>query len=374
MYIRKVNHLIVLLMAVAIIVAGCNTSSNTGQTAEPNTSDDSTKIKVITSFYPLYDFTKKIGGDHVEVVNLIPAGVDSHDWTPTFQDMASINNADILIYNGLGFEGWIESFLGSLDPSSTVAPVEASQGVQRVEWQGHGSSAMDDHGHAHEDDHAHHDDEDDEHKHEEHGHEHEDEHGVEEHEHDHEDGHGDEEHNDHHDHGAYDPHIWLSPLQAKTIASNIKNALVEKDSDNEADYITNYEVLIAQLDELHEQFTEVTSNAARKDIVVSHEAYGYLTKDYGLNQIGVMGLSPSAEPTPQTMKQITDFVRENNIKYILFEELVSSRIAETLAQEAGIETLTFNPLEGLTEEQAEAGEDYFSMMRSNLTTLEKALQ
>lgn len=332
MFIRKFLTITAMIIAMAIVAVGCNISPNNGEVVDADFTNDIAKIKVITSFYPLYDFTKKIGGEHVDAVNLIPAGVDSHDWTPTFQDMARINNADVLIYNGLGFEGWIDSFLGSLDPSSMVLPVEASQGIQLVEWLGHG----------HDDDHEHHQDEHDQ--------------------------------NHDHQHGEYDPHVWLSPLQAKSMAENIKNALIEVDVDNEVDYTANYEVLIAQLDELHKQFTEVTSNATRKDIVVSHEAYGYLTRDYGLNQIGVMGLSPSAEPTPQTMKHITDFVRENNIRYILFEELVTSRIAETLASEAGIETLTFNPLEGLTEQQAQAGEDYFSIMHNNLTTLKKALQ
>ena len=87
-----------------------------------------------------------------------------------------------------------------------------------------------------------------------------------------------------------------------------------------------------------------------------------------------MGLSTSAEPTPQVMKGITDYVEENDVKYILFEELVSPRLAETLAEDAGIETLVFNPLEGLTDEQVTNGEDYISMMERNLTSLEKALQ
>ncbi|WP_213413528.1 metal ABC transporter solute-binding protein, Zn/Mn family, partial [Xylanibacillus composti] len=226
----------------------------------------------------------------------------------------------------------------------------------------HEGAEADDHGHAHEGAEA-----------DDHGHEHEgaeaDDHG---HEHE-EDAHG-HSHGHDHDHGGYDPHAWVSPLSAKKMAEQILQALIEVDPDHAEDYRANYEQIAAQFDELDEELRAIIAAGNRTDIVVSHHAYGYLERDYGLVQLAVMGISPESEPTPQDMKNITQYVQEHGVQYILFEELASPRIAEILAQEAGVETLVFNPVEGLTEEQEKAGEDYFTVMKRNLTSLEKALQ
>ncbi len=331
------------------------------------------KVNVVTSFYPLYDFTKKIGGEHVHVINLVPAGVDAHDWAPKSRDIVHMTEADLLIYNGLGFEGWLDDFLESLDSDANVKPVSATallepivlgeehEDEEQAHEDDHGheeeAEAADDHGHEEEvaaDDHAH----DEEQAHEDdHGHEHEeaaDDHG--------------------HDHGGYDPHTWVSPLSAKLMAEQILHALIEVDPEHTDDYEANYEKLAAQFDALDQELRTIIDEGNRSDIVVSHHAYGYLERDYGLEQVAVMGISPESEPTPQDMKHIAQYVQEHEVQYILFEELASSRLADILAQEAGVETLVFNPVEGLTEEQAEAGEDYFSVMQRNLTSLEKALQ
>jgi zinc transport system substrate-binding protein len=348
---RKLNLFIIMVISATMVLTGCSTAQS--ELVEG-------KVNVITSFYPLYDFTTKIGGEHVNVINLIPAGLDSHDWSPKTQDMKNITNADLLIYNGLGFEGWVDDFLDSLEPDSKLVSVEASHGISLIpssEEEGHVDEHAEEAGHV--DEHA-----------EEAGHE--DEHAEEA---GHEEQHAEEAgHEDEHGHGDYDPHVWLSPLQAIKIAENIKNALIEADAANKADYEANYDVLFTQLDGLHQHYEETISAAPRNEIVVSHQAYGYLARDYGLQQVAVMGLSPDAEPTSQDMKEILDFVEEHDVKYILFEELVSPKLAETLADQAKIETIVFNPLEGLTEEQLEAGEDYISMMERNLTSLHKALQ
>jgi zinc transport system substrate-binding protein len=294
------------------------------------------KVNVVTSFYPLYDFTRKIGGEHVNVINLIPAGVESHDWTPKSRDMKNITKADILVYNGAGFEGWVHDFLESLKGDSKLLVIEASQGIPLISTSEEGEPADE----AHE--------------------------GEEQH-----DGHSDEQG---HSPGGVDPHVWLSPLQMKKLAENIKDALVQADAAHQSDYEANFELLAAKLDELHQKYVSVTSSAARKDIVVSHQAFGYLVRDYGLRQLPVMGLSPESEPTAQDIRKISQFVREHNVRYILFEELVSPKLAQTLADDLNIETLVFNPIEGLTEEQEKANEDYISLMEKNLISLEKALQ
>jgi zinc transport system substrate-binding protein len=320
---RKLCLYFVAASAVLMMIGGCASSKDTDLVEG--------KINVITTFYPLYDFAVKIGGEHAHVINLVPAGVDSHDWSPKSKDVQHIQDADLFIYNGLGFEGWTDRLLAGMEADTSPHVVLATKGIDLLKM-----------------DEAHHD---------EAGHEHE--HGTEEH--------------DEHD-GEYDPHAWLSPLQARKYAENIKEGFIAVDPEHQADYEANYAQVAAKLDELHEKFKRVTESAERKDIVVSHHAYGYLARDYGLRQLAVMGMSPEAEPTAHDIKNISEFIREHEVKYILFEELVSPKLAETLAKDLNIGTLVFNPVEGLTAAQEENGEDYFSLMEKNLQTLEIALQ
>ena len=322
------NYIRLLLVAllIAVLASGCAYSNDEVLVKG--------KVNVVTSFYPLYDFAQKIGGEFVHVVNLVPAGVEPHDWTPKAKDMKNIVDADSFIYNGADFEGWVHDFLDSIDPSEGPLITEASKGADFIVI-----------GEAEE------------------GAEHEDE--V-------EGDHADE--GDDHGHGSVDPHIWLSPLQAKVMAQNVRDALIQVDAANQSAYESNYAALEERLDALDTKLKTIVANSPRKEIVVSHEAFGYIARDYGITQVGVMGLSPEAEPTPQRMKEIRDFAEKHDIRFILFEELVSSKLAETLAESLGIKTLVLNPLEGLTEAQQNAGDDYFTLMENNLTTIEKALQ
>ena len=111
-----------------------------------------------------------------------------------------------------------------------------------------------------------------------------------------------------------------------------------------------------------------------RNVIVAHEAFGYLCSAYSLNQIGIEGLSPDSEPDPARMEEIVRFAEENHVRTVFFEELVSPKVAETIAREIGADTQVLNPLEGLSEEQLEAGEDYMSVMRDNLEVLQNALK
>lgn len=313
------------MMLAGLTLAGCANSS--GDLVEG-------KVNVVTSFYPLYNFAQKIGGEHVHVINLVATGVEAHDWTPKPKDMANLSKSDVFVYNGWGFEGWVEEFLGGSEADSDLIVVEAVQGIEPILL-----SEKDD-----------------------------------EHEANEEEGHEEEAHAEENEHGEFDPHVWMSPLQAISIAENIMQGLVEADPGHQSEFAANFEALKQELEQLHEDYAAALSEASRKEVVVSHHAYGYLTRDYGLTQVAIMGISPDAEPTAQDIKKISEYVKEHDIRYILFEELASPKLAETLAKDVGIETLVFNPVEGLTEEQEERGEDYISIMRSNLTTLQKALQ
>lgn len=327
------------LLAAMLALSGCGKNTDGGKIVEG-------KVNVITSFYPIYEFAQAIGGEDANVINLLPTGVEPHDWTPRSQDILNVSKAQLFLYNGAGLEGWVPNFLKGLGSDAKVKTVEVSQGIELIEANG-------DDGHGHGDD--------------GHGHGEEAEHeaGTEA---DHE-----EETADHADHHV-DPHTWVSPKSAIVMAENIKNSFVDADPEHQAAYEARYQELLGQLQELDAKFTEQLSALPNKEIVVSHQAFGYLCRDYGLSQHAIMGLSPEAEPRAQDLVALSKLVKEEGIRYIFFEELVSDKLAKTLASEAGVETLVLNPVEGLTKSQAKAGDNYFTLMEKNLQNLIQALQ
>lgn len=331
------------VLAIALIAMLAWTAVLAGCAGKSNVTLAEGKVNVVTTFYTLYDFASRIGGDKANVINLVPAGVEPHDWSPKSRDLRNMTNAQLFVYNGAGFEGWVHDFLDSLNKDSGVSVIEASAGIELLR-------AAD---HDHDDDHGH---EEEKAKKDDHKQKKDDGHG-----------HGAE-------HSDVDPHVWVSPKSALKIAENIKNGLVQADAENKAYYEANYETLRKQLAELDAKFAQSLAKVPRKEIVVSHQAFGYLCRDYGLTQMPIMGLSADAEPTAQDLKEINKFVREHQVKYIFFEELVSDKMARTLAKDAGIETLVLNPVEGLTREQEKAGDNYVTVMENNLQNLLKALQ
>lgn len=308
-------------------------SSNTGGESDEINSGD--KLKVAASFYPMYDFARKIGGDKAEVTNMVPAGTEPHDWEPAATDIRELESADVFIYNGAGMEHWVESVLESLD-NQKLTVVEAAKGLTLME-------------------------------------------GT----HDHEETAGDEEaaaREVSHDKDAnkddisYDPHVWLDPMNAKAEMENIKNAFVEADPKNQDYYEKNFETYAAEFIKLDQEYREEIAKTSGKDLITAHEAFGYLCKAYGLNQVGIEGLMPDSEPDPSRMDEVIQFAKKHNVKTIFFEELVSPKVAKTIANEIGAKTEVLNPLEGLSDEELAAGADYFSVMRENLKKLDDALK
>jgi zinc transport system substrate-binding protein len=164
--------------------------------------------------------------------------------------------------------------------------------------------------------------------------------------------------------GNNDPHVWLDPLRYSLIAERIGQAL---------DAGPAAQRLVARLKALDAEYARGLASCERREIVTSHEAFGYLAERYHLEQIGVMGLSPEAEPTPRDLERVVSLVRETGATTVFSETLVSSRIAQTVARETGARTAVLNPIEGLTASEERSGEDYFSLMRSNLRRLRAAL-
>ncbi|AIQ40678.1 metal ABC transporter substrate-binding protein [Paenibacillus sp. FSL R7-0312] len=366
----RIRHLAALSLTAMLIVSGCgnNTAGNAASTgsaanapssaAAATTVPAADKLNIKVSFYPMYEFTKNITGDLADVEVLIPAGTEPHDWEPTAKDMAEISEADVLVYNGAGMEGWAQQVVDGASGSKLIT-VEASKGLEIME------GTEEEEGHDHE-------------------HEHEDEHAHEEgtasgeadhnHEHDHEDEHGEEAHaGEGHDHGGLDPHVWLAPAMAIQEVRTIEAALSAASPENAAAFKTNSEAYIAKLQQLDQEFKDGLKDTKRKDFITQHAAFGYLAREYGLTQVPIAGLSPEQEPSAAQMAEIVEFAKANNVKTIFFETLVSSGVADTIAQEIGAKTAVLNPIEGLTEEDIRDNLDYLGVMRQNLTALSAAL-
>lgn len=162
--------------------------------------------------------------------------------------------------------------------------------------------------------------------------------------------------------GGVDPHVWLDPLRYAEQARRIGDALERPP-----------QAFVARLATLDAEFKHGLARCDRKEIITSHAAFGYLADRYGLEQIALIGLTPEAEPTARDLERIVREVEESGATTVFFETLVSPRLAETVAREAGAKTAVLNPLEGLTDEELDEGKNYFSVMRENLATLRQAL-
>lgn len=279
------------------------------------------KIKIYTSIYPLYDFTKKVGGDKVDVTNLVPAGTEPHDWEISTSDIVNLEKADMLIYNGAGIENWTDKVMNTLE-NKDIVYVKTSEGLD-IHKNGEESHNNEDNGH---------------------------------------------------DHETYDPHTWLSIKNAKKEMENIKDALVKYDPENAQYYEENYEKYAKKFEELDKKYTDTLGPIKNKTIIVAHEAFGYLCSEYNITQEAIEGLTPDSEPDPARMSEIIKFAKENKVTTIFFEELVSPKVAETIAKEINAKTAVLNPLEGLTEEQINNGDDYFTVMENNLDALYESMK
>lgn len=307
------------LGAMLLAVSGCATS---GKQADSGAGQNK-KLKVVASFYPLADFSKNVGKDNIEVQSLIQPGVEPHDWEPTSKDMRTVSQADVIVYNGAGFEPWIEKVLNNVDKSKTLV-IDVSKGVElrkaAVSESGHDANA----------------------KPGEHAEE-------------------------------LDPHFWLDPVNAQKEVQQIAAGLSEKDAQNKDKYAANAKEYNDKLEALNKEFQTQVANAKQKEFVTTHAAFGYLAQRYGLQQIPLMGLAPDAEPSPKEMAEVVKEARAHNVQYIFFETLVSPKVADTVAKEIGAKTLVLNPIEGLSDEELKKGDDYISKMRENLQNLKLAL-
>jgi len=314
---------LIVLFASMVILAGCGTDT-TVNTIEEETND---KVKVMTTFYPLYEATLMVTGNQADVSSIVPLNVEPHSYKPTAQDIINLNSADAYVVLGIEFEAFEEDLIES---AKNAKIIEAGKDVPLLEF------------------------EDDPHHHEaEEPHDYND---IEEHEED--------EIEDHH---QYDPHIWLSPKNMKIMVNNIKTALASVDPENIQIYEQNSEESLEKLDELDEKFKASLGNCEKYVILVNHNAFSYLGNEYGFEVLSIAGLSPESEPTSKQIKELIDVADMHELKYVFYEEKVDPRIAETIASEIDAEVLELSPVGGETR-------DYFKLMEDNLANLKVALR
>jgi zinc transport system substrate-binding protein len=170
-----------------------------------------------------------------------------------------------------------------------------------------------------------------------------------------------------------DPHVWLDPTLARIEVETIRAALTRLDPGGAEVYTAQAKAFAAKLDALDDRFAAGLRSCARREVVVSHAAFGYLTRRYRLEQVPVMGLAPEAEPSPAALAAIVRLARQRKVETVFFEPLVSRRLADTLAREVGARILVLNPIEGLTREEAAAGKGYLDLMAANLPNLREGL-
>src|SRR3989344_1342982 len=268
-------------------------------------SQKSKQIKVVTSLYPLYFFTREIGKKFIQINNLTPTGFEPHDYEPTIQDIQRIEESNLLIVNGFGLEPWVKKLQYNLSKNHIKLVSVAEQVItpHSVEKEGKIS----------------------------------------------------------------DPHIWLDPVLAQQEVAIIAQTLIMIDPIHRLSYTTNSKILKEKLNTLDQDFISGLQNCTQKYIITSHNTVGYVSARYPLDPIAIQGIIPEQEPTPHKLAQTSTFAKKNNTHYIFFENLINRRFVDTVAKEIGAQTLLFNPIEGLTEVEQQNGADYFSVQRENLS-------
>ena len=277
--------------------------------------DATGRVQVDASFYPLQWIAERVGGDHVQVRSLTKPGAEPHDLELTPSDVAAISKADLVVYLH-GFQPAVDQALTEADRSAVVdaAPV-AGLDLRFTPIE---------EGEAHDD-----------------------------------------------EAGAVDPHFWLDPTKLTAVAHAVAERLEAVDPAHRADYAANAAAVVADLTALDGRLREGLSVCATTQLVTSHNAFGYLARRYGLQQVGITGLTPEQEPSPADLAAVTRFVREHHVTTIWFETLASPDVAKTIAAETGATTKVLDPLEGLTDESQ--GRDYLEVMDANLADLRAGL-
>jgi len=299
------------ILAIAVIIPISSAYVWNSDQSFVSASSGTAELSAIVSFYPLYEFTKQVGQDKVNVSLLIPPGIEPHDWEPTVNELQKMHEADLIVINGIGFESWADD----IDTvNSDVIIVDTSKGILII------------------------------------------------------DGDMIEANSDLHDHFVGDPHIWLNPVMAKTQVQNIVDALISIDPDNEKFYIQNAKSYQDKLDTLDAKIKDELS-PCNKDFIAFHNAFSYFAVEYGLNQHSIVNSNePNIGPTLKTLETVINLAKTFDIDVVFTEESIDTRTSQVIANEIGARVLVLSPIETISDDS-----DYFLKMENNLSNLKEAL-
>ncbi|MCV2498748.1 metal ABC transporter substrate-binding protein [Melissococcus plutonius] len=314
---------LLLLCGITLLFTGCGSKKSENNEAHE-------KIKVVTTFYPMYDFTKNITGNEADVTLLTPAGTEPHDYEPSVKDLTKVYDADVFVYNNHEMETWVDKALESVDDQKTEV-VEASKSISLMKGHKHDHDSEDHHNHQHE------------------------------HEHDSKE-------------SEIDPHVWLDPVLAQKEVIAIRDALIKKFPKKKAIFTKNASNYLKKLKELDKEYKTAFSQAKNKTFVTQHAAFGYLAKQYGLTQESIAGISPDQEPSSNRLAELKHYINEKHISVIYFETSASSKVAKALANETHVSTAVLNPIESLTTKEQKTGKNYITIMQDNLNALQKSIK
>jgi zinc transport system substrate-binding protein len=287
---------------------------------------------VMATFYPLEFLVSRIAGDNLSVDSMVPAGVEPHEWEPTPGDVRRASHSKVFVVLNVEAhsspDAWAEEILLTFDENKgLVIPTTTLQDLS-LSWIPQ---------------------EEEEGEHEE------------------------EEHQM--DGPQPDPHVWLDPRRMIAMSMKVEKGLSQFDPANKTHYETRGAGLREDLTELDQVYVKRLANCKKNDIITSHVAFAYMAERYGFIQHGINGLSPEVEPSPEKIRELVDLARSLNVKVVYFESLVSANVAKVIASEAGAKALPLNPIEGLTQEQEQAGfADYITLMMDNLDNLVQGLE
>lgn len=338
---NKFKRLVVLLALSAIaFLAACGNGAST--------SSDDDSLQIITTFYPMQALTNVVVGDSAEVTVMME-NADAHEYEPSAQDIATLNEADVFVYNSEDMETFVPTLLESIDNPNLVI-IEAASEVELidgdVETVGETTS----------------EEETEEHSEEEHTDEDTDAETDEDHDHE---GHSHET----------DPHTWLDPVNAVTEAQTIANVLTEADPDNAETYQENAGQFASDMMAVHDEYASLFESAETKTFLTQHAAFGYLANRYGLHQAAVTGVTESAEPSPKRIAEIVSYMEENNISVIYGQAGGATEIATTIASEVGGTVGELQSMESVDTSQYPAdGDGFIAIIKANLESLAEGVQ
>jgi zinc transport system substrate-binding protein len=295
---------------VLVVVAACG--GDDSETASGGASSVDA-LSIEASFYPLQWMAERVGGQHVDVASLTKPGAEPHDLELTPRDVADITDADVVVYLG-GFQPAVDAAVDQVDESKVYDAASSADLDLTYTPIEEGEEASD-------------------------------------------------------EAGSTDPHFWLDPTRLAAVAEDFAAYLGDVDPTNAGTYRDNAAMLGDELATLDSEFEAGLASCANDNLVTSHNAFGYLARRYGLSQVGITGLTPEEEPSPEELASVSDFVESNHVRTIYFETLVSPAIADAVASETGALTDVLDPIEGLNDESQ--GNDYLEVMRANLANIRK---